>query len=90
MKKTEKSKPKAGSFASGIELLKELYKNKPQIEKRKEITKKDIVSLILTIIIIILIGVALWFIPFTNGWIREILFENPLFNWIGGLFSKNH
>ena len=26
-------------------------------------------------------------IPFTNGWMREFLFENPLFNWIGGLFS---
>ena len=53
----------------------------------KEVTKKDILALVLTIIIVILIGIALWFIPFTNGWMRELLFENPLFNWIGSIFS---
>ena len=51
-------------------------------------TQKDILAIFLTIITVILIGVILWFIPFTNGWMRELLFENPLFNWIGGLFSK--
>ena len=70
-----------------IEVVKELYKNKPKRDEFKEVTKKDILALVLTIIIVILIGIALWFIPFTNGWMRELLFENPLFNWIGSIFS---
>lgn len=75
-------KHKVGSFAGMIELLKELYKNKPKREEFKEMTKKDILAIILTIIIVIAIGIILWYIPFTNGWMRELLFENPLFSWI--------
>ena len=80
-------KHKVGSFSGIIELCKELYKNKPKRDEIKEVTKKDILALVLTIIVVILIGVALWFIPFTNSWMRELIFENPLFSWIGKLFS---
>ena len=80
-------KHKVGSFAGIVELCKELYKNKPRREEIKEITKKDVIALILTIIVVILIGIALWYIPFTNGWMRELLFENPLFNAIASLFQ---
>lgn len=82
-------KHKVGSFSGIIELLKELYSNKPKRQELKDITKKDFVALILTIVVIILIGIILWNIPFTNGWMRELLFENPISAWIGGLFSKN-
>lgn len=80
-------KHKVGSFSGIIELCKELYKNKPKRDEMKEITKKDIIALILTIIVVVLIGIALWYIPFTNGWMRELLFENPLFNAIASLFQ---
>lgn len=80
-------KHKVGSFSGIVELCKEIYKNKPKRDEIKEITKKDILAFVLTIIVVILIGIALWFIPFTNGWMRELLFENPLFSWIGNLFS---
>lgn len=76
-----------GTFAKIIELTKELIKNKPKRDELKEITKNDIIALILTIIAVIVIGIILWFIPITNGWMRELLFENTLFNWIGSLFS---
>lgn len=78
---------KKGTFSGIIELTKQLYKDKPKIEKVKEITQKDIIAIILTIIVLLLVGIVLWFIPITNGWIREFLFENPLFNLIGKLFS---
>lgn len=85
-------KPQVGSFASILQLMKELIydlaKSKEKREQIKEVTRQDVFAIVLTIIVIILIGVILWFIPFTNGWMRELLFENPLFNWIGGLFSK--
>lgn len=80
---------KTGGFLGIIELLKQIYQERfGKEEKNKKVTKKDIFAVCLTIIIIIIIGVILWFIPFTNGWVRELLFENPLFNWIGSLFSK--
>ena len=80
-------KHKVGSFGGIIELCRELYRNKPKREEFKKMTKKDIIAIILTIIVVIIIGIILWFIPFTNGWMRELLFENPLFNWIGSIFS---
>lgn len=81
-------KHKVGSFGGIFELCKELYRNKPKRDEMKEITKKDVIALILTVIVVILIGIALWYIPFTNGWMRELLFENPLFNAIASLFQK--
>lgn len=83
-------KHKVGTFSGGFTLLKSFYKNNRYKKENKEITKKDILAIILTIIVIILIGIILWFIPFTNGWMRELLFENPLFNWIGSLFAKKN
>ena len=80
-------KHKVGSFGGIVELCKELYKNKPKRDEIKEVTKKDVIALILTIIVVILVLVALWYIPFTNGWIRQLLFENSLFNAIAGLFK---
>ena len=67
-----------------IELIQKKGKKKG---KRKKITAKDVIAVVLTIVIVVLVGVTLWFIPFTNGWMKELLFENPLFNWIGTLFS---
>ena len=85
-----KQKQKVGSLGSLIELTKELIHelatSRDKRQEVKEMTKKDIFAIVLTIIIVILIGIILWFIPFTNGWMRELLFENPVFNWIGKLF----
>ena len=77
-----------GNFADIIEFCKELFKNKPKREELKNMTKKDVLAILITIIIVILIGVILWFIPFTNGWIRELTIENPIFKWIGDIFIK--
>ena len=82
---------KIGSFGSLLDLTKQLihdFKSKEKREQVKEVTKKDILAIVLTIVVIILIGIILWFIPFTNGWMRELLFENQLFSWIGKLFSR--
>lgn len=81
-------KHKVGSFFGIFTFLRELYKNKTKRKEKKEITQKDIIAVILTIIVVICIGIILWFVPFTNAWMRELLFENPLFNWIGRLFTK--
>ena len=85
-KQQRNKKYKVGSFSSIFELtrdlIKDLAKSKEKRKKLKEMTKIDILAIILTIIVVIIIGIILWFIPFTNGWMRELLFENPLFSWI--------
>lgn len=81
---------KVGTFGSLIQLTKELIQNLFNKEKRKEMkkmTQTDALAIGLTVVVVFVIGIILWFLPFTNGWMRELLFENPLFNWIGGLFS---
>ncbi len=84
-------KSDVGTIYGIVDLFKEILKSKPkkrqpQIRKEGD-SKKAFIALGLTLVIILIIGVILWFIPFTNGWIRQILFENPIFNLIGSLFS---
>ena len=81
-------KNNVGTIYGIIDLLKDLSEDKPkkQLEKRK-LGRTDFLAMGLTVVVVIIIGVILWFIPFTNGWIRQLLFENPIFNFIGRLFS---
>ena len=76
-----------GTIYGIIDLCKELIKSKPKREEIKKVTQKDLLAVGLTILAMILLGIILWFLPFTNGWMRELLFENVIFNWIGNLFS---
>ncbi len=85
--KYRKNKTDIGTFSSMTNLVKEIIANRPKAGEKRKITKKDVFAVVLTIIIVIIIGIILWFIPFTNGWMRELIFENPLFSWIGNLFS---
>lgn len=50
--------------------------------KNKKMEKEDWTALGLTFIAVIVLGVILWFIPFTNGWMREITVDSPLIKWI--------
>lgn len=73
----KEKRAEVGSFKAIIELTKELFKFRKDLPKRDEkrqITKIDIIAVILTIVIVVLIGVVLWFIPFTNGFMRELMF----------------
>lgn len=81
-------KHKVGTFSGMITLTKEVFKNRPKLKKEdKKVTKTDIIAIILTIVIVIAIGIILWFIPFTNSWIKELIFENQLFIWISSWFK---
>ena len=51
-------------------------------KKSKEDKNKDKLSLLLTIIVVILILVLLWFITFTNKFVRELTVENTLLSWL--------
>lgn len=82
-----KKKNNVGTIFGIVELMKDLWKNKPEKKERKKMNQTDWLALGLTILALIIIGIILWFIPFTNGWMRQLLFENPIFNFIGRLFS---
>lgn len=82
-----KNKNNVGTIGSMVGLLKALIKVVPhkgelKREKSKEESKLDLVAFGLTIVCLIIIGIILWFVPFTNGWMRQLIFENPLFSWI--------
>lgn len=84
--KEEKKKQaqKLGTLEGVIDFVKVLYNDRPRRKEFADITKKDLLAVVLAILIVIVIGFILWCIPFTNGWIREILFENPIVK----MFSK--
>ena len=87
--KTEyvRNKSNVGTIFGLVDLVKDLWANKPEKIERKKMNQTDWLALGLTIVALLIIGVILWFIPFTNGWMRQLLFENPIFNFIGGLFG---
>ena len=87
--KTEyvRNKSNVGTIFGIVDLVKELWSNKPQKRERRKMNQTDWLAIGLTVMAVLIIGVILWFIPFTNGWMRQLLFENPIFNLIGGLFS---
>ena len=87
--KTEyvRNKSNVGTIFGLVDLVKDLWANKPEKIERKKMNQTDWLAVGLTIVALLIIGVILWFIPFTNGWMRQLLFENPIFNFIGGLFS---
>ena len=87
--KTEyvRNKSNVGTIFGLVDLVKDLWANKPEKIERKKMNQTDWLALGLTIVALLIIGVILWFIPFTNGWMKQLLFENPIFNFIGGLFS---
>lgn len=87
--KTEyvRNKSNVGTIFGLVELVKDLWANKPEKIERKKMNQTDWLAVGLTIVALLIIGVILWFIPFTNGWMRQLIFENPIFNFIGGLFS---
>ena len=51
-------------------LLKNLYTSREELQK--ELKKEDWVAGIITIVIVIVLGIILWFIPATNGFIRSL------------------
>ena len=75
------------NFWSIVDFIKVLYHDRPKRQEYKEMTKKDLLAIFLTIIVVICLGIILWCIPFTNGWMRELTVENPIFKWIGGFFK---
>lgn len=73
----EESKVKqhqVGTFMSIVDLTKILFR-KRNIKKEgpRKIQKEDKMAAIITLVIVIVLGIILWFIPATNGFLRSLI-----------------
>lgn len=66
-------KHKVGSFMSLVDLVGDMFKNKPKVNGIEELKREDWIAAGITLAIVIVVGVALWFIPATNGFIRSLI-----------------
>lgn len=70
----EVKKEKNTSSSGMIAIIRGLFKYRPKLSDLKKIKKLDFVALGLTVVIILAIGLILYFLPFTHDWMRsEIL-----------------
>ncbi len=69
----EEKPHKVGTIMSMVDLLKEVFKKRNKKEGPRKLQKEDKIAAVLTLIIVIVIGVALWFIPFTHSFIRDLI-----------------
>ena len=65
-------KHNVGTFMSLVDLVSVTFKNMPKREKRK-LQKEDFIAGGLTILIVGILIVVLWFIPATNGFVKSLL-----------------
>ncbi len=77
IKQQEKTKDenvnKVGSLYSIIKICKDIFSHIPNFKKVKEMTRNDYISIGLTIVIMIVFLIILWFIPFTKPFINSII-----------------
>ncbi len=71
---TNTKQHKVGTFMSIVDLLKEVFR-KRNIKKEgpRKIQKEDKMAAIITLVIVIILGIILWFIPATNGFLRSLI-----------------
>ena len=68
------SKPhKVGTFMSIVDLTKEIFKKRDKKEGTRKLQKEDKIAAGLTLLIVVILGIILWFIPATNGFMRSLI-----------------
>ena len=72
IKQKENPEHKVGPFMAMINILKSSFKKRKVGEKR-EIEREDMIAAGLTFVIVVTIGVIMWFIPATKGFIRSLI-----------------
>lgn len=63
---------KIGSLMAIVDILKEIFKQRTRKNGSRKLKKEDKIAAVLTVIIMLTLGIILWFIPATNGFIRSL------------------
>lgn len=69
----EQQKYKVGTLMGMVDLLKNIITNRPKNKQKKKLEREDITAGVITAVIVVAIGVVLWFIPATRGFIRSLI-----------------
>lgn len=77
--KTEQANPKekeikVGSFGAIKNIVKLVFRKRDYKIEPRNITKEDKKAAVLTVIVVLAIGLILWFIPFTRKFVEDIIF----------------
>lgn len=64
---------KVGTFMSLIDLSKSIFSNRPKIKQKRKLQKEDKMAAVITFVIVVILGIILWFIPATNGFLRSLI-----------------
>lgn len=64
---------KVGTFMGIVDVVKEVFKKRKNLPKdSKGPQREDWIAAGITIVIVLMLGIILWFIPATNGFIRSL------------------
>lgn len=64
---------KVGTFMGIVDVVKEVFKKRKNLPKdAKGPQREDWIAAGITIVIVLILGIILWFIPATNGFIRSL------------------
>ena len=69
----QEEKPKPGTLMAMVDILKQIFINRPKRTRKEKIEKEDITAGIITAVIVITLGIILWLIPSTRGFVRDII-----------------
>lgn len=64
---------KVGTFMSLVDLSKSIFSNRPRRREKRKLQKEDKMAAAITFVIVVILGIILWFIPATNGFLRSLI-----------------
>ena len=64
---------KVGTFMSLVDLSKSIFSNRPRRREKRKLQKEDKMAAVITFVIVVILGIILWFIPATNGFLRSLI-----------------
>ena len=72
-KEENENKNQIGTFGSIVSIVRTLFSHKPNLKKAKDIQREDMVAAGITLAIVVVVILILWFAPFSHNWIKGFL-----------------
>lgn len=71
--KQKNEKNSIGTYRGILDITKTVFKHRPKLKSVKELQREDYIAAGLTAAIVIILLIALWFIPATNGFVKSLI-----------------